>query len=228
MADRTGPAVRSPELVVRRSAREAGPRGGHRYLPDPVSATVRRESSQLLNGVLADSMVLYALYKKHLWLVGGTSSHQLRRLLARHAAEHRELIDLLAERVQRLGGVAVGDPRHAAELTSIERPPVGAEDDRAMLARLLRAHDAVLSNVRRAIETTGASGDWRTNDLLGDVLRTNELQVWADSAHLVDVTACGTGGSRTFSIGADVRPPRAGRRVPAASPCGPPDAEWAR
>lgn len=184
----------------------------------PVSATVRRESCQLLNGVIADSMVLYALYRKQLWSVGGTTSHQHRRLLSRHATEHRELIDLLAERVQCLGGVAVGDPRHAAELTSIERPPDGAEDDQTLLDRLVRAHGVVLSNVRRAIERTGAAGDWRTGDLLGEVLRTNELQAWSDSARLVHVTADGNGRTRTFPSGADARPPGAERRAPAASP----------
>jgi starvation-inducible DNA-binding protein len=57
-----------------------------------------------------------------------------------------------------------------------------------MIARLLRAHETLLGKVREAIEATEKSKDWGSNDLLmGDVLRTNELEVWFLSAHLVDM-----------------------------------------
>ena len=106
------------------------------------------ESCQLLNEILADTMILYALYKKHHWLVAGPTFYQLHLLFDKHAEEQIELIDLLAERVQSLGGIAVGDPRHAAELTTIERPPNGAEDVPAMIHRLLDAHETILEKVR--------------------------------------------------------------------------------
>jgi starvation-inducible DNA-binding protein len=57
--------------------------------------------------------------------------------LDKHACEQLALIDSLAERVQTLGGVAVGDLRHVAEITSVARPPDGAEEIAAMLSRLL-------------------------------------------------------------------------------------------
>ena len=106
------------------------------------------ESCQLLNEILADTMILYALYKKHHWLVAGPTFYQLHLLFDKHADEQLELIDLLAERVQSLGGIAVGDPRHAAELTTIERPPDGAEDVPAMIDRLLDAHETIIDKVR--------------------------------------------------------------------------------
>ena len=78
-------------------------------------------------------MILYALYKKHHWLVAGPTFYQLNLLFDKHADEQLELIDLLAERVRAIGAIPVGDPRHAAELTSIDRPPDGAEDVPTML-----------------------------------------------------------------------------------------------
>src|SRR5262249_21333041 len=99
-----------------------------------------------------------------------------------------KLIDLMAERVQTLGGVAVADPRHVAEITNVPRPPNGVEEVPAMLSRLLEAHEIVIDGVRNAIQATGENGDDGTNDLLmSDVLRTNELQVWFVAEHLVDV-----------------------------------------
>ena len=95
--------------------------GTLRLLPIALPAEARTESCRLLNEILADSMILYALYKKHHWLVAGPTFYQLHLLFDKHAEEQIELIDLLAERVQSLGGIAVGDPRHAAELTTIDR-----------------------------------------------------------------------------------------------------------
>jgi len=56
-----------------------------------------------------------------------------------------------------------------------------------MISRLLEAHEIVIQAVREGIEATEENKDWGTNDLLmGDVLRTNELQVWFVAEHLVD------------------------------------------
>ncbi|HYY53740.1 MAG TPA: DNA starvation/stationary phase protection protein [Candidatus Dormibacteraeota bacterium] len=159
-----------------------------RALPIGLSEDVRRQSCDVLNRILADSTILYSLYKKHHWLVAGPTFYQLHLLFDKHADEQLELVDLLAERVQSLGGIAVGDPRHAAELTSIERPPDGAEDVPAMITRLLKAHETVITGVRQAIELTEKNEDWGSNDLLmSDVLRRNELQVWFIGEHIVDV-----------------------------------------
>ena len=158
-----------------------------RNLPIGLKKKVRKESSDLLNEILADSTILYALYKKHHWNVAGPTFYQLHLLFDKHAEEQLELIDLLAERVQALGGISVGDPRHAAELTTIERAPDGAEDVPAQITRLLNAHETIIGKVREGIETTETSKDWGSNDLLmGDVLRRHELQVWFIAEHLVD------------------------------------------
>jgi starvation-inducible DNA-binding protein len=112
----------------------------------------------------------------------------LHLLLDKHAGEQLELIDMIAERVQTLGGVAVADPRHVAEITSIERPPNGVEQVPAMLSRLLDAHETIIEKVRAAVGKTAESRDDGTNDMLmGDVLRTHELQVWFIAEHLVEV-----------------------------------------
>jgi starvation-inducible DNA-binding protein len=186
--DGTGHAPASPEPRLAQLGVEIQRFGRLRLLPIALSAEAREESCQLLNGILADTMILHALYKKHHWLVAGPTFYQLHLLFDKHADEQLELVDLLAERVQSLGGIAVGDPRHAAELTSIERPPNGAEDVPSMIHRLLDAHETIIEKVRDAIDKTEASKDWGSNDLLmGDVLRRHELQVWFVAEHAVDI-----------------------------------------
>ena len=187
-ARRARPRLSPEPRISNRLGVEVQRFGPVRLLPIALSATSRTVSCQLLNVILADTMILYALYKKHHWLVSGPTFYQLHLLFDKHADEQLELIDLLAERVQSLGGIAVGDPRHAAELTTIERPPNGAEDVPAMIHRLLDAHETILEKVRDGIDKTEKLGDWGSNDILmSDVLRRHELQVWFVSSHVVDL-----------------------------------------
>jgi starvation-inducible DNA-binding protein len=180
--------ARSPEPLLVQKAPELQRFGSLRLLPIALSAEARGQSAQILNGILADTTILYALYKKHHWLVAGPTFYQLHLLFDKHAEEQLELIDLIAERIQSLGGIAVGDPRHAAELTTIPRPPDGAEEVPVMISRLLDAHETIIEKVRKGLDATDKNKDFGTNDLLmGDVLRRHELQVWFVAEHLVDV-----------------------------------------
>jgi starvation-inducible DNA-binding protein len=158
-----------------------------RAMPLGLCEGVRGEVAATLNKVLSDTRILHDLYKKAHWLMRGATFYQLHLLMDKHAGEQAELVDVLAERVQALGAVAVGDPRHVAELTSVPRPPDGAEPVPAMLSRLLEAHELVMREVREAAHRAADLGDDGSNDLLvSDVLRTNERQVWFVSEHLVD------------------------------------------
>ena len=178
----------SPNPRLGQCAPELQKFGTLRLLPIALSSEARSESVQIVNEILADSTILYALYKKHHWLVAGPTFYQLHLLFDKHAEEQLELIDLLAERVQSLGGIAVGDPRHAAELTTITRPPNGAEEVPVMIDRLLDAHETIIEKVRAGLDATEKNKDMGTNDLLmGDVLRRHELQVWFLAEHVVDV-----------------------------------------
>jgi len=165
-------------------------------VPLAVKAEARNQSVQLLNQVLADSMVLFTLYKKHHWLMRGHTFSQLHLLLDRHAEEQLSLIDLLAERVQTLGAIAISDPWHVAEVSKIPRPPRGAEEVSEMLARMVEAHAVVIGEVSSAVQTTASNLDWATNDLLvGDVLRSNEKQVWTLNEHVMDAPVIWASGS---------------------------------
>ncbi len=161
--------------------------GTVKQFPLGLSYEARMYSCQRLNKVLADTQILYGLYKKHHWLLRGATFYQLHLLLDKHAGEQLELVDTIAERVQTLGGVAVGDPRHVAEITSIPRPPDGVEEVPAMLSRLLEAHETILTQAHDAASRTAELGDDGTNDLLvSQVIRTGELQAWFLAEHLVD------------------------------------------
>ncbi len=147
--------------------------------PISLDHKVRLTSVDSLNPILADTMTLRDMYKKHHWQVSGPTFYQLHLLFDKHYGEQAELVDALAERVQTLGGVAIAMAHDVAETTRIARPPRGREDVPMQLFRLLEAHELIIGATREAARAAAASGDDGTNDLLvSDVLRLNELQVW--------------------------------------------------
>jgi starvation-inducible DNA-binding protein len=176
--------------------------GTVRQFPIGLSAEARVYSCQRLNRILADSQILYAHYKKHHWLMRGPTFYQLHLLLDKHAGEQLTLIDTIAERVQTLGGLAVGDPRHVAEITAVPRPPDGAEEVPAMLSRLLEVHEIILVEAHDAARRVAELGDDGTNDLLvSDVIRTGEMQAWFLAEHLVDTPLVRSSGGRLEDAG---------------------------
>lgn len=161
--------------------------GTVRQFPLGLSNEARLYSCQRLNQLLADTQILYALYKKHHWLMRGATFYQLHLLLDKHAGEQNALIDTIAERIQTLGGIAVGDPRHVAEIARVPRAPDGCEEVPAMLSRLLEAHELILIEAHDAEKRVAEQGDAGSNDLIvSDVIRTGELQAWFLAEHLVD------------------------------------------
>lgn len=147
--------------------------------PISLEHKVRLTSAGALNQILADTMTLRDLYKKHHWQVSGPTFYQLHLLFDKHYAEQAELVDALAERVQTLGGVAIAMAADVAETTRISRPPRGREDYTIQLFRLSQAHEQIISAAREAAKAADEDGDDGTNDLLvSDVIRLNELQAW--------------------------------------------------
>lgn len=161
--------------------------GSVRRLPLGLDVNVRRDSAHMLNQVLADTITLAHLYKKHHWQISGATFYQLHLLFDKHYEEQAVLVDAVAERVQLLGGVATGMPAAVAKLTKIENPPDGIEEVPVQISRLLEAHELVMREARDFAGKADDSGDDGTNDLLvSQVLRVNELQSWFLATHLVD------------------------------------------
>ena len=169
-------------------------------LPLQLEEPVRLEMTEQLNVLLADTMTLRDLYKKSHWQVAGPTFYQLHLLFDKHYEEQSELVDTIAERIQLLGGIAIAMAADVAEMTRIPRPPKGREEVPVQLSRLLDAHQVIIEHVRELAERANKIGDAGTNDMVvSDVLRTNELQVWFVSEHLVNeplVEADRTGAAR--------------------------------
>jgi starvation-inducible DNA-binding protein len=157
-------------------------------LPLDLEEPVRLEMTEQLNQLLADVMTLRDLYKKSHWQTAGPTFYQLHLLFDKHYGEQATLVDSIAERIQLLGGLSIAMAPDVAETTNIERPPRGREEPPVQLSRLLDAHQIIIGETRKLASRASELGDDGTNDLLvSQVLRSNEMQVWFLSEHLVDV-----------------------------------------
>src|SRR3954454_15109444 len=173
--------------LVHQQAHEIQPYGHLVKLPIALSEEACKESVENLNQLLADTVTLRDLYKKHHWQVAGPTFYQLHLLFDKHYERQNELVDAIAERVQLLGGVSLAMAHDVAETTLIPRPPRGREEPPVQISRLLHAHEIVLKEARTMARDADESGDDGTNDLLiSDIVRTNEMQVWFVSQHVVD------------------------------------------
>jgi starvation-inducible DNA-binding protein len=157
-------------------------------MPIGLDEDARLEITGRLNVLLADTASLRDLYKKSHWHVSGPTFYQLHLLFDKHFDEQVELVDGLAERIQMLGGVSIAMAHDIAETTRLERPPKGREEVPVIISRLLEAHKIILDDARKLARRASDVGDDGTNDLLiSNVVRTNEMQVWFISEHLVEM-----------------------------------------
>ena len=174
--------------IAHQQGLELQPFGHLVKLPIALSESACQKSVENLNQLLADTMTLRDLYKKHHWQVAGPTFYQLHLLFDKHYEQQSELVDAVAERIQLLGGVGIAMAADVAETTLIPRPPKGRETVPVQISRLLHAHEIVLKEARAMARQAAEGGDDGTNDLIvSNIIRTNELQVWFVAEHIVDV-----------------------------------------
>src|SRR5678809_1313271 len=120
--------LKRAQPLTHQQAHEIQPFGHLVRMPIALSENACAESVENLNQLLADTMTLRDLYKKHHWQLAGPTFYQLHLLFDQHFDQQNELVDVFAERVQVLGGVSIAMAPDVAEMTLIPRSPKGRED----------------------------------------------------------------------------------------------------
>nr|WP_295660996.1 DNA starvation/stationary phase protection protein [Polymorphobacter sp.] len=183
------PATSEAQPQYKVDYREIQPYGTLKELPIGLDGNARTQSVTTLNQILADTMTIRDMYKKHHWQMSGATFYQLHLLLDTHYEAQAELVDMIAERIMALGGISIAMAADVAEMTKIPRPPRGREDVPTQLSRLLEAHEIILRQAHEGADAADESGDDGTNDLLvSNIIRTNEPQVWFIAEHLAETT----------------------------------------
>jgi len=144
----------------------------------------REQLTELLNARLADSLDLYTQTKFAHWNVKGKDFYQV-HLLFDSIAEHvEEDIDLIAERITALGGVAQGTLRQAAGMSSLPEFDVQGSDSMDYVRALADRVGVVANSIREAIDQSDELEDMGTADLFTEIVRTLDKDLYFLEAHL--------------------------------------------
>ena len=146
-----------------------------------LSENVRTQTAEILNGRLAAAIDLHGQLKQAHWNVRGPTFIAVHELFDKVAEEAESYSDLLAERAAGLGAVAEGTVRVAAERSFLVPYPLRIADIFAVAATLA----AFGQSAREAIGQSAAIGDADTADLLTEISRGVDHQLWLVESHAV-------------------------------------------
>jgi starvation-inducible DNA-binding protein len=151
-------------------------------LPEATRAQV----ADLLNQRLADCIDLQTQCKQAHWNVKGPSFIALHKLFDDINAAVEEYVDLLAERVVQLGGVAEGTARSVARRSALADYPSSLASGEAHTDALSSALAVFGGGTRKAIEQVDQLRDADSVDILTEISRGVDKWLWFVEAHLQD------------------------------------------
>ncbi len=149
-----------------------------------LPAEAREQLVELLNQSLADTLDLKTQVKQAHWNVKGMNFIALHEMFDTFAGTLENYVDMLAERVTALGGIARGTARIVAQTSSLPEYDLTAEDGRAHLQALAARYGQYAAAVRRNIDRTTELGDADTADLFTEISRQIDKDLWFIEAHL--------------------------------------------
>lgn len=144
----------------------------------------RQAVANTLNDLLSNEYVLYVKTQKFHWNVVGKFFGPLHALFGDQYEQLAGTIDRMAERIRALGFKPYGTLQEFAEHATISEEPGVNPDDTTMIRTLLEDHEAVIQQLRVAIDQTADMNDMGTNNFLADLIEKHEKTAWMLRAHL--------------------------------------------
>ena len=144
----------------------------------------RERMISLLNEQLADTFDLFSQMKQAHWNVKGAQFIQLHELFDKLAEELEDFVDLIAERVNALGGMAMGTVRMASAASRLPEFPLDVIDSMPTVEALATRYASLAATTRAAIDTAAEQGDADTSDLFTEVSRGLDKSLWFLEAHI--------------------------------------------
>ena len=147
---------------------------------------VRAQVAELLNSRLADCIDLQSQSKQAHWNVKGPQFIALHKLFDEINEAVEGYVDLIAERIVQLGGIAAGTARVVAERSELDEYPLDIASGVDHVKALSGALAAFGTRIRRAADEIDDLGDADTVDLCTEVSRGIDQWLWFVEAHLQD------------------------------------------
>jgi starvation-inducible DNA-binding protein len=146
--------------------------------PTDLSKEQTRAITEAVNPLIADAFALYVKYKNFHWHLFGTHFRSYHLMFDEHAEQVLASIDLLAERVRRVGGTTVRSIGHIGQLQSIQDDNNDAVPSFEMVRRLMEDENQIARNQRAAIDVCEENKDSVTSNVLQEILDLTEKRKW--------------------------------------------------
>ena len=146
--------------------------------PTDLSPEQVREVSATVNRLLADNLALYMKTKNFHWHLSGRDFKEYHEMFDEQASEILASVDVLAERVRKLGGTTLRSIAHVSLLQKIEDDDQDFVEPLEMIQRLLKDNQHMARSQRSAIGVCEANQDWPTSNVLQTLLDETERRVW--------------------------------------------------
>jgi starvation-inducible DNA-binding protein len=146
--------------------------------PTDLSRDAVRDLSAALNGLLADTFALYVKTKNFHWHVNGPHFRDYHLLLDEQAGEIENSIDILAERVRKIGGTTIRSIGHIASLQRVKDNDADFVSPIDMLRELMGDNKTHIEHMRTAHKLADEHEDVATASLLENFIDEAEKRCW--------------------------------------------------
>lgn len=146
--------------------------------PTDLSSSESTAVASCVNPLIADALTLYVKTKNFHWHLSGPSFGDYHLLFDEQAKDILESIDVLAERVRKLGCETIKSIGQVAELQTINDDNDEFVPAAEMIRRLLADNQAMARAIRAAIEICDDNRDTPTGNILQEILDLTEKRVW--------------------------------------------------
>lgn len=142
------------------------------------------EVVDILHALLADEYVLYTKTRNYHWNVTGMHFNDLHKFFEAQYGELDTVVDEVAERVRALGSKTIATLSEFSNKTRLSERPGEYPDADTMLKNLLLDHEAIITNLRKDLQTCNDLNDVGTGDFLTGLMEQHEKMAWMVRAFL--------------------------------------------
>jgi starvation-inducible DNA-binding protein len=153
-----------------------------------LESNARSVAIEVLNKRLADGIDLSLITKQAHWNLKGPQFIGVHLMLDGFRTEQDDLNDKMAERITALGGTALGTTQVITKDSQLAAYPTDIYKVADHLAALIDRYSVFGNSVRQNIDDTDEAGDADTADLLTEVSRAIDKQLWFLEAHVQEPT----------------------------------------
>ena len=143
-----------------------------------LSSQETKAITDAVNPLIADAFALYVKTKNFHWHLYGSHFKDYHELFDEHAEAILESIDIMAERVRRVGGTTIRSISHIGQLQTIEDDNSSLVSPGEMVRILMEDNGHIAKMIRNAITVCNENRDSPTNNLLHDILDKIERRKW--------------------------------------------------